>query len=183
MANYKKKSDNALLLADRMRKSVLQAAIEGKLTQQDPKADGDARDLLAQIQAEKQRLIAAGEVKREKTLPAIDENDVPFDIPDNWVWVRLGDVVKVNPRNRAKDDIEVAFMPMAMLDGEYKNSFKFDVKKWSEIKQGFTHFAENDVVFAKITPCFQNRKSAIIKDIPNKIGAGTTELHLSLIHI
>ena len=178
MANYKKKSDNALLLADRMRKSVLQAAIEGKLTQQDPKADGDARDLLAQIQAEKQRLIAAGEVKREKTLPAIDENDVPFDIPDNWVWVRLGDVVKVNPRNRAKDDIEVAFMPMAMLDGEYKNSFKFDVKKWSEIKQGFTHFAENDVVFAKITPCFQNRKSAIIKDIPNKIGAGTTELHV-----
>lgn len=92
MANYKKKSDNALLLADRMRKSVLQAAIEGKLTQQDPKADGDARDLLAQIQAEKQRLIDAKEIKREKTLPDITDDEIPFDIPDNWVWVRLGDI-------------------------------------------------------------------------------------------
>lgn len=92
MANYKKKAANAVLLADKMRKSILQAAIEGKLTTQNPSEDGDARDLLAEIQAEKQRLIAAGEIKREKALPAIDENDLPFDIPNNWVWVRLGNI-------------------------------------------------------------------------------------------
>lgn len=89
MANYKKKAANAVLLADKMRKSVLQAAIEGKLTTQNPAEDGDARDLLVEIQAEKQRLIETGEIKREKALPAIDQSELPFDIPDNWVWVRL----------------------------------------------------------------------------------------------
>lgn len=93
MANYKKQSANAVLLADKMRKSVLQAAIEGKLTTQNPAEDGDAHELLAEIQAEKQRLIAAGEIKREKVLPAIDESELPFDIPDNWVWVRFGNLV------------------------------------------------------------------------------------------
>ena len=95
MANYKKKAANTVLLADKMRKSVLQAAIEGKLTTQNPAEDGDARDLLAEIQAEKQRLIAAGEIKREKALPAIDKNDLPFDIPNNWVWVKIGDIFNI----------------------------------------------------------------------------------------
>lgn len=95
MANYKKQSANAVLLADKMRKSVLQAAIEGKLTTQNPAEDGDAHELLAEIQAEKQRLIAAGEIKREKVLPAIDESELPFDIPENWVWVRLNEIVSL----------------------------------------------------------------------------------------
>lgn len=95
MANYKKKAANAVLLADKMRKSVLQAAIEGKLTTQNPAEDGDARDLLAEIQVEKQRLIAAGEIKREKAVPAIDESELPFDIPENWVWVRLNEIVSL----------------------------------------------------------------------------------------
>lgn len=95
MANYKKKAANAVLLADKMRKSVLQAAIEGKLTTQNPAEDGDARDLLVEIQAEKQRLISAGEIKREKALPAVDENYLPFDIPNNWVWVKIGDIFNI----------------------------------------------------------------------------------------
>lgn len=95
MANYKKKVASAVLLADKMRKSVLQAAIEGKLTTQNPAKDGDARDLLADIQAEKQRLIVAGEIKREKALPAVDENYLPFDIPNNWVWVKIGDIFNI----------------------------------------------------------------------------------------
>lgn len=95
MANYKKQSANAVLLADKMRKSVLQAAIEGKLTTQNPAEDGDAHELLAEIQAEKQRLIAAGEIKREKVLPAIDESELPFDIPNNWVWVKIGDIFNI----------------------------------------------------------------------------------------
>ena len=95
MANYKKKAANTVLLADKMRKSVLQAAIEGKLTTQNPAEDGDARDLLVEIQAEKQRLISAGEIKREKALPAVDENYLPFDIPNNWVWVKIGDIFNI----------------------------------------------------------------------------------------
>ena len=163
---------------NQMQAALLQAAIEGKLTQQDATKDGYASDLLTDIEIEKQKLIKAGEIKRSKTLPPISEEEKPFDIPDNWAWVRLGEVVIVNPRNKAEDNLEAAFVPMKLVEAGYKNIFDFEVRKWMSIKTGYTHFAENDVVFAKITPCFQNLKSAVISNIPNGIGAGTTEFHV-----
>ncbi len=65
---------------------------------------------------------------------------------------------------------------MEKIDATYLSNFSFSVRKWGEIKSGFTHFADGDVAFAKITPCFQNRKSMILRELPNGIGAGTTEL-------
>lgn len=65
-------------------------------------------------------------------------------------------------------------MPCVM-DG-FRNQHTYEVKKWKEIKKGFTHFAEGDIAVAKITPCFQNRKSVIFRNLPNGYGAGTTEL-------
>lgn len=79
------------MIADKLRKSILQAAIQGKLTEQ-LASDGDARDLLADIQKEKKRLIKDKKIKKKQPLPAIEEDDIPFDIPDNWIWVRLGDI-------------------------------------------------------------------------------------------
>ena len=67
---------------------------------------------------------------------------------------------------------------MEKIDATYLSSFTFALKKWGEIKKGFTHFANGDVAFAKITPCFPNRKSVILKDLPNGVGAGTTELRV-----
>jgi type I restriction enzyme S subunit len=87
------------MITERLRKSVLQAAIQGKLTQQLP-GDGDARDLLKQIQQEKGRLIAEGKLRKEKELPAITEDEKPFDIPKNWVWVKLGKVISVKGGKR-----------------------------------------------------------------------------------
>lgn len=172
-----KKNTNPQALADKMRKAVLQAAIQGKLTEQH-QDDGDARELLAQIEDEKQRLVKAGEIKRQKSPPPIKDEDQPFDIPDNWVWVRLGEIVLVNPRNKAEDSLEAAFIPMTLIQDGYNNAVTFEVREWEKIKKGYTHFSKNDVVLAKITPCFQNLKSAIIPDIPNEIGAGTTEIHV-----
>ncbi|MGM9581035.1 MAG: restriction endonuclease subunit S [Anaerovibrio sp.] len=74
-----------------LRNSILQMAIEGKLTRQLPE-DGNAADLLKKIKAEKARLIKEKKIKKEKPLPEIGEDEVPFEIPDNWVWVRLGNV-------------------------------------------------------------------------------------------
>ena len=74
-----------------LRQAVLQAAIQGKLTKQLPE-DGDARDLLVQIKAEKERLIKEKKIKKEKPLAPITEDDIPFDIPDNWEWCRLPDI-------------------------------------------------------------------------------------------
>lgn len=82
------------MIAEKLRKAVLQAAIHGKLTEQLPE-DGDARDLLKEIQQEKARLVKEGKLKKEKPLPPITEDEIPFDIPENWIWVRLGDLSSV----------------------------------------------------------------------------------------
>lgn len=82
-------------ICDDLRKAVLQAAIQGKLTQHLPE-DGNAEDLYQKIQKEKQRLIKEGKIKKEKPLPEIAEDDIPFDIPENWKWVYLGDVFSHN---------------------------------------------------------------------------------------
>ena len=79
---------------DKLKKSILQQAIQGKLTDQ-LQTDGNARDLLEKIRAEKAKLIADGKIKKEKPLPPIKDNEKPFDIPDNWCWVRLGDVCQM----------------------------------------------------------------------------------------
>lgn len=76
-----------------MQKSVLQLAIQGKLVPQLPE-EGTGEDLFRQIQAEKQALIKAGKIKKEKPLPEITEDEIPFDIPDSWKWVRLASLCK-----------------------------------------------------------------------------------------
>ena len=109
------------------------------------------------------------------TVKCIDE-EIPFEIPKSWMWVRIEHVLQINPKNKVEDDTETAFIPMELIDATYFSSFTFVAKKWKEIKNGFTHFADGDIAFAKITPCFQNRKSIVLRDLPNGIGAGTTEL-------
>lgn len=83
------------MIAEQLKKSILQAAIQGKLTKQLPE-DGDAHDLLREIQKEKSRLIKEGKIKKEKPLPGIKEDEIPFDIPKNWCWVRLRSVILQN---------------------------------------------------------------------------------------
>lgn len=77
-----------------LKNSILQMAIQGKLVEQRPE-EGTAEELYQQIQAEKQRLIKAGTIKKEKPLPEITEDEKPFDIPEKWKWVRLGDIYKL----------------------------------------------------------------------------------------
>ena len=77
-----------------MQKSVLQMAIQGKLVEQRPE-EGTGEELCRQIQAEKQSLIKAGKIKKEKPLPEISEDEIPFDIPESWKWVRLGSACSV----------------------------------------------------------------------------------------
>ena len=78
-----------------MKKSILQYAIQGKLVEQRPE-EGTGEELYQQIQTEKQRLIKEGKIKKEKPLPEIAEDEIPFDIPENWKWVQLGDLASIN---------------------------------------------------------------------------------------
>lgn len=75
-----------------MQKSVLQMAIQGKLVEQRPE-EGTGEELYRQIQAEKQSFIKAGKIKKEKPLPEISEDEIPFDIPESWMWVRIGSLL------------------------------------------------------------------------------------------
>ena len=150
-------------------------AIQGKLVEQRPE-EGTGEELYRQIQAEKQSLIISGKIKKEKPLPEISEDEIPFDIPESWMWVRLGNVVKRNPKNNLEDSLDVSFIPMNCVSDGYRNKHTFETRKWGQIKKGFTHFANGDIGVAKITPCFQNRKSVIFRDLINGVGAGTTEL-------
>ena len=77
-----------------LKSSILQLAIQGKLVEQRPE-EGTGEELYQQIQAEKKRLIQEGKIKKEKPLPEIAEDEVPFEIPEGWKWVRLGDVASV----------------------------------------------------------------------------------------
>ena len=76
---------------DDMQKSILQMAIQGKLVEQRPE-EGTGEELYRQIQAEKQKLIKEGKIKKEKKLPEITEEEKPFDVPDSWKWVCIGSV-------------------------------------------------------------------------------------------
>jgi type I restriction enzyme S subunit len=68
---------------------------------------------------------------------------------------------------------------MPMISTSYKGDHEQEVKPWSEIKKGYTHFANGDIGLAKITPCFENSKAAVFKELKNGYGAGTTELHIA----
>ena len=140
---------------------ILDLAIHGKLVPQNPN-DEPAIELLKRINPD---------------FTPCDNGHYP-QLPDGWCYSTIKEVFIINPRNKVDDDVEVGFVPMANITDGYNNTFKYDKKRWSKIKTGFTHFADGDIAVAKISPCLENRKSVVLKGLPNGIGAGTTELHV-----
>jgi type I restriction enzyme S subunit len=161
----------------RLRELILTLAVQGKLVPQDPR-DEPASELLEKIRAEKDRLIAEGKIKRDKPLAEIADEDAPFELPDGWLWTSLAAVGIINPRNDAADEAVASFVQMSSIPVQFSEAHAEELRPWSAIKSGFTHFAEGDVGVAKITPCFENGKSTVFRNLSNGIGAGTTELHV-----
>lgn len=137
-----------------MKASLLQAAMEGKLTEQKAE-DGDARGLLLAIREEKEKLVKEKKGKREKPLAPITDEEIPFDIPENWVWCRLGEIStyaspksKINAKEADKDtwmldleDIEKGGKLLAKL--------KVSDKKAIGDK---TIFHDGDILYSKLRP-------------------------------
>ena len=104
-ASYEKLEQFNAKFPEDMKKSILQYAIQGKLVEQRPE-EGTGEELYRQIQYEKQRLIKEGKIKKEKPLPEIAENEIPFDIPDSWKWVRIGQIFNLQAgKNITASDI------------------------------------------------------------------------------
>jgi type I restriction enzyme S subunit len=163
-----------------LRQMIYQLAVTGSLTARGDSSE-DAGQLLASVEQERQRLIRAKKYKRMLELESEPiRQSQGIALPATWRWSRLLDIGEINPRNEASDDQLAAFVPMSGVPQLHKAPIVAETKRWSEIKKGYTHFANGDVVLAKITPCFENGKAAAVERLPGDagIGAGTTELQV-----
>ena len=110
-----------------MQKSILQTAIQGKLVEQRPE-EGTAEELYKQIQAEKKELIKAGKIKKEKPLPEITEGEIPFDIPESWKWVHIGELFQHNT-GKALNSSDKAGIPLEYITTSNVYWNRFELKK------------------------------------------------------
>ena len=134
-AAYEKLEQFNAKFPEDMKKSILQYAIQGKLVEQRPE-EGTGEELYRQIQTEKQRLIKDGRIKKEKPLAEIAEEEIPFDIPDTWKWVRLLDVVEEKPANGFSPkgvDYQTAVKNLT-LTATTSGYFKADAFKYVDIQ-------------------------------------------------
>lgn len=161
----------------RLRRFILDLAVRGKLVPQVPN-DEPASELLKRIAVEKAKLVKAGEIRKLKGIPALTDENLPFALPTNWRWSQIAEIGVLSPRNEAADDLQASFVPMPMVPADYGVASSHEIRRWKDIKKGYTHFAEGDVGLAKITPCFQNGKSTIFRNLTGGLGSGTTELHI-----
>jgi type I restriction enzyme, S subunit len=102
------------------------------------------------------------------------------ELPKGWAYAQLSDITRVNPRHATNlpDDMVVTFVPMPSVRDDSPDLVIDRERPLGQVRSGFTHFGEGDVLFAKITPCMENGKGAVARSLTNAIGCGTTELHV-----
>ncbi len=112
----------------------------------------------------------------------MNEMETQKTLPDGWRWVKLGEMCEVNPRKPngfvRGDDEGTSFVPMEAVDAGLKKVTRPQIRPYREMKKGYTHFTEGDVLFAKITPCMQNGKHFIAEGLIDGVGFASTEFHV-----
>ena len=138
-----------------LKNSIWQLAIQGRLVEQRPE-EGTAQELYQQIQAEKQRLIKEGKVKKEKPLPEITEDEKPFEIPESWMWVRFGAVSTYNQRKEkiSANDIVEDMWSLDLEDIEKESGNIINICKASErkISGDKVQFHKGQILYSKLRP-------------------------------
>ena len=138
-----------------LKNSILQLAIQGKLVEQRPE-EGTAEELFAQIQQEKQRLIAEKKIKKEKPLPEITEDEKPFDIPESWKWVRFGDISTYNHRKEkiSANEITEDMWSLDLEDIEKESGKIINICKASQrkISGDKVRFYKGQILYSKLRP-------------------------------
>ncbi len=138
-----------LQLVKKLRQQLLQDAVQGKLVEQNPK-DEPASELLKKIKAEKAKLIAEKKLKKEKELPPIKPVEIPFEIPENWVWCRLGDICNTITKGSSPnwqgvqyvdEDIGILFITSKNVD-----SFKIDLTKATYVEEKFNEIEPRSIL-------------------------------------
>ena len=130
--------------------------MRGKLVPQDPN-DEPASELLKKIKAEKAELIKEKKIKKSKPIPPITDNEKPFDIPDSWEWVRLGDVIK--PEVHKKPTKNFTYIDIASVDNkknQIANPNKIDIAKDKIASSARQELDSNDILFSVVRPYLKN---------------------------
>jgi len=140
--------------AQDLKNSILQLAIQGKLVEQKVE-EGTAKELLEKIAAEKKQLIQEGKIKKQKALPAIKEDEIPFDIPDSWEWVRLGELCnygKCNSIPATKIPKEAWLLDLE--DIEKDTGRILNKKRMKDVKSNSSKhiFNTGNVLYSKLRP-------------------------------
>ena len=135
--------------------SLLQTAMQGKLTKQSPE-DGNAEELLDQIKVEKEKLIAEGKIKKQKLLEPITDDEIPFSIPNNWEWARLGDITYNH--GQKKPEKLFSYIDVGTLNNiDHKLNDEEQIvepEKASSRARKIVH--KGDVIYATIRPYLHN---------------------------
>ncbi|MES9905685.1 MAG: restriction endonuclease subunit S [Sedimenticola sp.] len=103
------------------------------------------------------------------------------EVPSSWEFPAIEEIVEVNPKldkTQFEDDLDVSFVPMPAVEAESGVIDVSESKAFSDVKKGYTAFQEKDVLFAKITPCMENGKMAVVPSVNNGLGFGSTEFHV-----
>jgi type I restriction enzyme S subunit len=107
--------------------------------------------------------------------------NIPYKLPDGWKWVKLDEVCIINPRRPRilrEPNKPTTFIPMSAVYDETGTITAAEVRPFKQVSKGYTYFEENDILFAKITPCMENGKAAIARGLIERIGFGSTEFHV-----
>lgn len=100
-------------------------------------------------------------------------------LPEGWVSCHIKDVAIVNPKKiEANPELTAGFVPMSHAPTGLESKLAYEERTWGEIQKNYTNFKDGDVIFAKVTPCFENGKAAIVDGLPNGIGAGSSEFYV-----
>lgn len=97
------------------------------------------------------------------------------ELPAGWTEACVGDLADLNPKQAFDDETIAGFVPMSHAPTNFLDKLRFEERPWGEIKKAYTNFKDGDVIFAKVTPCFENGKAAYVEGLPNGIGAGSSE--------
>ncbi|MCU1718180.1 restriction endonuclease subunit S [Pseudomonas sp. 5P_3.1_Bac2] len=100
------------------------------------------------------------------------------ELPAGWSQARIIDLADINPKQAFDDDLIAGFVPMSHAPTNFLDKLRFEQRPWGEIKKAYTNFKDGDVIFAKVTPCFENGKAAFVEGLPNNIGAGSSEFYV-----
>nr|WP_255549881.1 restriction endonuclease subunit S [Xanthomonas sp. A2111] len=99
-------------------------------------------------------------------------------MPVGWVETTIGEICAMGPKSAWDDGMEIGFVPMSHAPTNFRGQLNYEARRWHEIKKAYTHFENDDVIFAKVTPCFENGKAALVAGLPNGAGAGSSEFHV-----